>query len=256
MKRGIFDVRDYSYAIPAIDKEQYAFSAYDTSMALFSVASPSFDEQVVGCVRADMEKMASVSDDGPVIDANGKLCVIHKWWSPTTLEDTYFARPTTGFLPLASPPPYLYAKVENGKFAGSTGTGTHITCARGVIDRNSISENSPVVDSLLADEITDGSCDAVKGKRVELICVDTSYATDSVGTLSTSGDKMTYTFHKQQEVLPIVAAALAYSGAARVTVELTAIDSTHCEFTFINSSGLPTAFPGGRASVHGVAFTD
>ena len=256
MKRGIFDVRDYSYAVPATDKEQYAFSAYDTSMALFSVASPSFDEQVVGCVRADMEKMASVSADGPVIDANGKLCVIHKWWSPTTLEDTYFARPAAGFLPLATPPVSLYASVENGKFSGSAVTGTHIVCARGVVDRNSISENSPVVDTLMADEITDGSCAAVLGKRVELICVDTSHATDNIGTLSTAGTKMTYTFHKPQTVPPIVVASLSYSGAERVTVELTTIDSSHCEFTFINSSGLPTAFPGGRASVHGVAFTD
>ena len=256
MKRGIFDVRDYSYAVPGTDKEQYAFSAYDTSMALFSVASPSFDEQVVECVRADMEKMASVSADGPVIDPSGKLCVVHKWWSPTTLEDTYFARPTTGFLPLAAPPATLYASVENGRFKGNQVTGTHVVCARGVVDRSSISENSPVVDTLLADEVTDGSCAAVKGMRVELICVDTSYATDNTGTLTTAGTKMTYTFHKQQEVLPIVAASLSYSGGARVTVELTAIDSTHCEFTFINSSGLPTAFPGGRASVHGVAFTD
>lgn len=256
MKRGIFDVRDYSYAVPGTDKEQYAFSTYDTSMALFSVASPSFDEQVVGCVRADMEKMASVSADGPVIDPSGKLCVVHKWWSPTTLEDTYFARPTTGFLPLAAPPATLYASVENGRFKGNQVTGTHVVCARGVVDRNAISENSPVVDSLLADEITDGSCDAVKGKRVELICVDTSYATDNTGTLTTAGTKMTYTFHKQQTVLPIVSASLAYSGSARVTVELTTIDSSHCEFTFINSSGLPTAFPGGRASVHGVAFAD
>lgn len=256
MKRGIFDVRDYSYAIPGTDKEQYDFSVYDTLMASYAVASPSFDEQVVGCIQADMEKMASVSDDGPVVDTAGKLCIIHKWWSPTTLEDTYFARPTSGFLPLAVPPQTLYASIAGGSFVSDAVTGTHIVCARGVIDRNSISENSPVVNTLLTDEVTDGSFPALKGKRVELVCVDSSYATDNVGALTITGSKMVYQFHREQTILPVVAASLSYSGSARVTVELTAMTSTECVFTFINSSGAPTNFPGGRASVNGIAFTD